>query len=346
MRRIGAIVAMSALAAALSAPAPSAAFTLRFGPFYFHFPFYYRPWYWHWHRHHVAHHPADQTASLAGAGNPGTAPPPGPTPALLYPSLALPAVYDEVFWPSASSPWPFSYRSIFQTAFAKSDLSQMANACQQPDRRGDLIERIQGATDPTGDRVQQLQKLGDALDTASSSLAKACPTEIPPLPVPRLQFIAGRIETLGQALEVIRQPLQDFEQSLDDPQRARFAALSPLGRGHTNIANARVAACGTTPTTVDWSIERLSLSLQPTDAQREAMASLKQAFGTAANGLDASCPLATPPSPLARLKAIEARLDATWRAVVAIQVALADFDNGLNDEQRARLDSTDFAAAQ
>jgi hypothetical protein len=56
--------------------------------------------------------------------------------------------------------------------------------------------------------------------------------------------------------------------------------------------------------------------------------------------------LSLPGDPLARLEAIEARLDATWRALVSIQTALSDFETKLSAEQRVRFDATDFAAAQ
>jgi hypothetical protein len=56
--------------------------------------------------------------------------------------------------------------------------------------------------------------------------------------------------------------------------------------------------------------------------------------------------LSLPGDPLARLGATEARLDATWRALVSIQTALADFETKLSAEQRVRFDATDFAAAQ
>ncbi len=100
------------------------------------------------------------------------------------------------------------------------------------------------------------------------------------------------------------------------------------------------------PTKVDASIEQISLAVQPTDAQRDAMDGLKQAFRNAANELDANCPLSLPSDPLARLEATEARLDATWRALVSIQTALADFETKLSAEQRVRFDATDFAAVQ
>jgi hypothetical protein len=76
------------------------------------------------------------------------------------------------------------------------------------------------------------------------------------------------------------------------------------------------------------------------------MNNLKQAFRNAASELDANCQVSLPTDPLARLEGIQARLDATWRALVSIQTALAGLEKNLNDDQRARLYATDFAAAQ
>jgi hypothetical protein len=97
---------------------------------------------------------------------------------------------------------------------------------------------------------------------------------------------------------------------------------------------------------VDSSVEQISLAIDPTDSQHDAMNTLKQAFRNAASELDANCQASSPGDPLARLEATEARLDATWRALVSIQTALANLEKNLNDDQRAHLYATDFAAAQ
>jgi hypothetical protein len=349
MPRVGITVIIAVLSAALFAPSPSAAFGIRLGPFYFGLPYF---GYRHWHHRALAR--AEKSPGLQDDANLNTAGPALPpaqgglTSALIYPAVALPVVYDEVFRPPASSPWPFSYDAIFQTAFAKAAPGQVATACQQPDRATDVVDRIRAQIRPTPAQEQQLQRLGGALAMVAGYLAKACPNDIPAQPVARLQLMEWQIEKLAQALDMVRQPLQDFAQSLDATQRARFAAplATAAAASHPDRAVNVAAACATTPTAVDSSVERISLSVEPTDAQRDALTSLKQAFHDAASELDANCPLVSAADPLARLEATEARLDATWRAVVAIQVALADFDKGLNDEQRARLDSTDFAAAQ
>jgi hypothetical protein len=344
MRKIGTIAAIAALAAVAFSPSPSAAFGLRIGPFYFGIPYFgYR------HRHHAT---LRDEASLKtvppaqGAAEPQTAASQGLMSPLLYPVLALPAVYDEIFSPPSSSPWPFSYDAILQTAFAKTAPDENAAACPQPNRQSAVAARIRAEIRPAGDQSQQMQKLGGALGFASDYLAKACPTDIPQDSAARLQLMEWQIEKLAEALDFVRPPLQDLEQSLNDGQRVRFGVPLAAAAVHPDRANNVAPACAAAPTKVDASIEQISLAVQPTDAQGDAMNSLKQALRNAANALDANCPASLPGDPLARLEAIEARLDATWRALVSIQTALADFETKLSAEQRVRFDATDFAAVQ
>jgi hypothetical protein len=346
MRKIFAIVALAAFAAIAIPPSPSMAFGLRLGPFYLGIPHLgYR------HRHHGALRD-DASLKTATAPAPGavasqpaapqSAAPQGPMSPLLYPVLALPAVYDEIFSPPSASPWPFSYDAILQTAFAKTD----QGACPQPNRQSAVVERIRAEIRPSGNQMQQMQKLGGALGFASDYLAKACPSEIPRDPAARLQLMEWQVEKLAEALDFVRPPLQELEQSLNDTQRARFGGPLSTAATRSARANAIAPACAAVPPKVDASIEQISLAVQPTDDQRDAMTGLKQAFRNAAGELDANCPLSLPPDPLARLEATEARLDATWRALVSIQTALADFQTKLSAEQRTRFDATDFAAVQ
>jgi hypothetical protein len=345
MRKIFAIVTLAALAAIAISPSPSMAFGLRIGPFYLGIPhFGYR------HRHHGALR--DDASLNTAAPAPGAvasqpaasqpAVPQGPMSPLLYPVLALPAVYDEIFSPPSASPWPFSYDAILQTAFAKTD----QGTCPQPNRQSAVVERIRAEIRPSGNQMQQMQKLGGALGFASDYLAKACPSEIPRDPAARLQLMEWQVEKLAEALDFVRPPLQELEQSLNDTQRARFGGPLSTAATRSARANAIAPACAAAPPKVDASIEQISLAVQPTDDQRDAMTGLKQAFRNAAGELDANCPLSLPSDPLARLEATEARLDATWRALVSIQTALADFETKLSAEQRTRFDATDFAAAQ
>ena len=343
MRKIIVIIAIAALGAIAVPPSPSMAFGLRIGPFYLGIPhFGYR------HRHHGALR--DDASLKTAAPAPGavasqpaasqSAAPQGQMSPLLYPGLALPAVYDEIFSPPSASPWPFSYDAILQTAFAKTD----QGPCPQPNRQSAVVERIRAEVRPSGSQLQQMQKLGGALGFASDYLAKACPSGIPQDPAARLQLMEWQVEKLAEALDFVRPPLQELEQSLNATQRARFGLATAATRA--DRTNTIAPACAAAPPKVDASIEQISLAVQPTDDQRDAMNALKQAFRSAAGDLDANCPLSLPGDPLARLEAIEARLDATWRALVSVQTALADFETKLSAEQRVHFDATDFAAVQ
>jgi hypothetical protein len=88
----------------------------------------------------------------------------------------------------------------------------------------------------------------------------------------------------------------------------------------------------------------LKQALQPTAAQEAALNNLERAFNRAASGLNAVCSGGMPRMPSARLQAIEARLDITWVAVQTIQVAVAQFQKQLSDQQRARFNALQLAA--
>src|SRR5580692_7821930 len=270
MRKISAIATIAALAAIAFSPSPSAAFGLRIGPLYFGIPYFgYR------HRHHGAPTLRDEASlktaapaqGAAGAQAPGSQGlSQGLMSPLLYPVLALPVVYDEIFSPPSSSPWPFSYDAILQTAFAKT--APNAAACPQPSRQSAVGERIRAEIRPTGNQMPQMQKLGGALGFASDYLAKACPSKIPQDAAARLQLMEWQIEKLAEALDFVRPPLQELEQSLNDGQRVRFGVPFSTAAVHPDRANV-APACAAAPTRVDASIEQISLAVQPTDAQRD-----------------------------------------------------------------------------
>ncbi len=338
MKKVGACIAIAALLAVVSSPSPSAAFGLNLGPLHLGLPL---PGRFFGLRQGSRHREVRPEAARLGAlHDEASLDTTGPDSALLYPIVAAPGLFDDVFWPS-SSPWPFGYDAIFQTAFAKAQPDQAAHLCQQSDRTSTIVERIRNEVRPTGPQLQQLQKLGGAFGAAGAYLARTCPDKLASQPVARLQLMEWQIEKLSMALDIIRQPLQDFEQSLNDSQRARFARLrdAPAGSSREETSANLATSCAVGPSAIDWPAEQISASVDPTDAQRGMLTNMQQTFASAASQLDTYCPTTVAADPLARLEMTEARLDATWRAVLSIQVALAGFEKGLSDQQRDRLDA-------
>jgi len=335
MRKVAACIAVVVFAASISAPPPAAAFGLRIGPFHFGVPFL--P---HWGYRHRLYMHANPNELAHGAP---TRPPASP---LLYPGLGLAAVFQSIFFPADAPAWPFGYARIFSTAFARSPANGDPRLCQPAVDGNAIVNRIRAEVAPTADQEPALQKLGGALGAAAGFLAKGCATEIPAQPVARLQLMESEIEELAMAIDIVRQPLQDFEQSLDADQLAKFAAAPPATPQHSSAGeqDSAAAACDGASSSIDWSIDEIDKSVRPTPAQRQALDDVKTAFADAASDLQAHCPTTVQPTPLARQEAIEARLDATWRSELAIQVALATFQTKLSAEQKSRFDRLNFAA--
>ena len=119
------------------------------------------------------------------------------------------------------------------------------------------------------------------LAQANGYLIKSCPAEIPPLPVERLQLMDSQIDAMTMALEIVRVPLQKFEQSLDDRQRARLSA---------RVASEDLTpVCAKNPEPANWPMPILKQALQPTAAQEAALNNLERAFNRAASDLNAGC---------------------------------------------------------
>jgi hypothetical protein len=267
------------------------------------------------------------------------------TSALLYPSIALPSIIENIFFPTYSSPWPFGYQAIFTTAFAKAP-RQDSNFCQATFEPRVVIGRISNEVMLTADQSQLLQRLGVASGVASGYLAKSCAKEIPAQPVARLQLMESQLEELSMALDIVRQPLLDFEQALNADQQSRLAVASSQGSLDRSTQSGNIAGgCGS-PSAIDWSINEINQSVQPTAAQRNALDDVGQSFNDAARDLETHCPTTLPATALNRLDVIQARLDSTWRATLSIQVALANFEAELNDAQKIRFDAMNFATRE
>jgi hypothetical protein len=330
MAMIGVRFAAIGLALAVSCPSPQAsAFGLRLGPFLLGGRAHH-----HHHHRHVVRRP---TEALHPEATPTDDVAQNRAPSLLYPILAWPSITDHFFRPTNYSSWPFNYQSIFDQAFAEYPAERVADLCPRRIGKGDVALRIEREIAPTAAQRPLLQKLGTALAQADGYLIKSCPAEIPPLPVERLQLMDSQIDAMIMALEIVRGPLQKFEESLDDTQRARLFSARVASEDVTPV-------CAKNPEPATWPMPILKQALQPTAAQEAALNNLERAFNRAASDLNAGCLAGLPRLPSARFQAIQARLYITWVAVQTIQVAVAQFQNQLSDQQRARLNALQLPA--
>jgi LTXXQ motif family protein len=198
------------------------------------------------------------------------------------------------------------------------------------------IERISKRVEPNEAQRGALDELKTATATALKILKAACPTDLPSTPTRRLEAMHKRLDAMSKAVRTVRPALQKFYLSLGDEQKARFNALrsdknQQQAQGDlSQLCGQRAAGIGNLPT------ERIETAVQPTEAQRVTLKELQDAMAGAGNVLTLDCPSNRPLTPVARLEAMEQRLNAMLRAVTTVQPALERFYASLSDEQKER----------
>jgi hypothetical protein len=96
---------------------------------------------------------------------------------------------------------------------------------------------------------------------------------------------------------------------------------------------------GFAPGVTSFPIDRIRHAVHPTGDALVALDELADASSKASTALSASCPSEPPLTPLARLDAVEARLEAMRKAIQIVQPPLASLYDSLSDEQRQRFDT-------
>jgi hypothetical protein len=86
-----------------------------------------------------------------------------------------------------------------------------------------------------------------------------------------------------------------------------------------------------------WPFDVISQTVGADEAQRNALAALRDAAKAAAQRLASDCPQEIPAAPAARLEAVEQGIDAALKAFDVVEPKLQAFYGALNDEQKARL---------
>ena len=160
-------------------------------------------------------------------------------------------------------------------------------------------------------------------------------------PLGRLDTVQKRLDSMNQAMGIVRTPFDNFYNSLNDQQRQRFAALAPVASARTRRgptpSNDLAALCSRREESfTQLPVQRIEQVIKPTQQQQLVFDMLKAASMEAANQLQASCPTELPQAPIERFDAVGKRLGAMTAAVKTVRPALADFYSSLTDEQKAQ----------
>ena len=207
------------------------------------------------------------------------------------------------------------------------------------------VDYIEQTIQPTDEQRKTLVALKAASSQASDVLKASCSSEALFTPLGRLDTVQKRLDSMIQAVGIVRTPLDNFYNSLSEEQRQRFTALGTASEARTNrrrpaSGNDLAALCSRrTESFTQLPVERIEQAVNPTQEQRDVFAKLKIASTEAANQLQASCPTQTPQSPMDRFDALGKRLGAMAEAIKTVRPALASFYSSLTDEQKARFNT-------
>jgi hypothetical protein len=204
------------------------------------------------------------------------------------------------------------------------------------------IEQIRRKIHPTGDAAAALDGLSAAAFKASDVVQASCPTEAPLTPMARLDAAEKRLEAMLQAVAIMRDPLAKFYDALGEEQKQRFDALGSAGTTRAGWAPGggdQASLCGQQDGVTNLPVQRIERVVAPNADQQGAFDDLKKAAKDAADQLQASCPTQVPQTPVARLDAVDKRLNAMVDAMNVVRPKLAAFYAALNDQQKAKFNT-------
>jgi hypothetical protein len=222
--------------------------------------------------------------------------------------------------------------------------SQLAQMCgdDSSDIAGLSIDRFRETLQPNEEQRVALDELTKASAKASGDIKAACPNVVALTAPSRIAVMQQRIEAMIAAVDTVQPPLEKFYGLLNDEQKARLTALGNSqreGRTAVRAGGSLAQNCGSTQAgVIDWPMADIDRAVRPTEAQRASLAELQNAAAKASEMLKA-CPLESPLTPPARLKAVGDRLETMLQAVKTVSTALGKFYGELNDEQKAQFEA-------
>jgi len=292
-------------------------------------------------------------------------------------------IFEYTFWPTAYDPgyWAYAYDDFVDTVFWGTDSPYSAYArypepgaaitdlqarqrgsvsrqtvqqlCREPDEGVTAwpVASIARAVQPTPEQRALLDELKAAAAKAADAFKESCADYYGMTPPGRLRAMTNRVKATLDAVRIVRPALEQFYNSLNDEQKARFSALGPNVGDRSQQqpqqeANAQAERCSEPKSSLtQLPIERIEAVIHPAGEQKEALDRLGTATKSAVERLQAACPDEVPLTPLGRLEAMEKRLDAMLQAAALVQPALDEFYAALSNEQKARFNTLQQVAS-
>jgi hypothetical protein len=193
----------------------------------------------------------------------------------------------------------------------------------------ETLKTVIGDTPANESQQAAIKSLQAALGEAMKAVRSACADIVNAPPATRMQTMLDRLWAIRVAGYLVREPLKTFYETLSGEQKSKFERGIAGGAAALDICTAASTARIPFPL--------LERTIRPTPDQRKTLAALERKVDQASASLRASCPLAPPPTPIARLDAALDRIDAITYAAGNLAPAFGEFYAGLNQDQRTKL---------
>jgi LTXXQ motif family protein len=266
-------------------------------------------------------------------------------------------IYDYALWGDGMGFWGYGYRDIYAAIFTPYDDDELARYVSPPqgrkfrrfptlericsDHAGELaslpIEQIRQTMRTSEEQRAMLDDLRKASVEAAQIIHNACPTEAAATASGRLAAMRQRLEAMKSAIARIRTPFEEFYESLDDDQKAEFAALNDQRAPFA--PKVPLAQSCTPPEALQFPAKEVEAKLHLNDAQHEGLDTLRRMSVLAQNTLNFDCQPDESFAAPDRLATADTRLDAMLDAIKQVGPALDDFLATLSDEQKAQFEA-------
>ena len=89
------------------------------------------------------------------------------------------------------------------------------------------MERVERLITPTEAQRAALERFTNRLDRTAEIVAAACPREFPESATARLELMEKRLDSMQQAIKIVRPAFEAFYATLNDEQKARINTSGP-----------------------------------------------------------------------------------------------------------------------
>jgi hypothetical protein len=215
------------------------------------------------------------------------------------------------------------------------------------DVAGRMAGQIEQRVQLTAPQHASLEKLREALAEAIDKARPVCGSGAPTTPSARLQAVVDELWALRDAEALVRAPMADFYNSLNDDQKKSLIGPMPArGRKRDRAADAVGTADNAgriclqqANSATDAPMRKIEQTVAPTPEQRASLQALQEKSAGLAQYLMASCPQQPATTPVDRLDSAGERVNAMLYAAMSIAPELEAFYASLSDEQKAKLNA-------